>query len=130
MSSLETLCHPHFQMHPVAMEILGLLQTLQHGGFCILFCWIPSHVGITGNEQADHSAKTAASLLHHEIPYCDVKKSVARRIFLCGKRHGTCRFAINCITSNLLLVCGQFCLHISTFFLVREHRCAPRVMLN
>ncbi|GBM00155.1 hypothetical protein AVEN_176398-1 [Araneus ventricosus] len=30
MSSLETLCHPHFQMHPVAMEILGLLQTLQH----------------------------------------------------------------------------------------------------
>ncbi|GBN40501.1 hypothetical protein AVEN_275207-1 [Araneus ventricosus] len=81
MSSLETLCHPHFQMHPVAMEILGLLQTLQHRGFCILFCWIPSHVGIAGNEQADHSAKTAASLLHREIPYCDVKKSVARRIF-------------------------------------------------
>ncbi|GBM53583.1 RNA-directed DNA polymerase from mobile element jockey [Araneus ventricosus] len=81
MSSLETLCHPHFQMHPVAMEILGLLQTLQHRGFCILFCWIPSHVGIAGNEQADHSAKTAASLLHREIPYCDVKKSVARCIF-------------------------------------------------
>ncbi|GBN25216.1 hypothetical protein AVEN_114261-1 [Araneus ventricosus] len=50
-------------------------------GFCILFCWIPSRVGITGNELADHSAKTAASLLHREIPYCDVKKSVARRIF-------------------------------------------------
>ncbi|GBN10951.1 hypothetical protein AVEN_267243-1, partial [Araneus ventricosus] len=81
MSSLEALCHPHFQMHPVAMEILGLLQTLQHRGFCILFCWIPSHVGIAGNEQADHSAKTAASLLHREIPYCDVKKSVTRRIF-------------------------------------------------
>ncbi|GBO32957.1 hypothetical protein AVEN_57708-1 [Araneus ventricosus] len=78
MSSLETLCHPHFQMHPVAVEILGLLQTLQHRGFCILFCWIPSHVGIIGNEQADHSAKTAASFLH---PYCDVKKSVASHIY-------------------------------------------------
>ncbi|GBN55811.1 hypothetical protein AVEN_167975-1, partial [Araneus ventricosus] len=81
MSSLETLCHPHFQMHPVAMEILGLLQTLQHGGFSILFCWIPSHVGIIGNEQADHSAKTAVSFLHREIPYCDVKKPVASCIF-------------------------------------------------
>ncbi|GBM12996.1 putative RNA-directed DNA polymerase from transposon X-element [Araneus ventricosus] len=80
MSSLETLCHPHFQMHPVAMEILGLLQTLQHRGFCILFCWIPSHVGIIGNEQADHSAKTAASFLHRDIPYCDVKKSIASHI--------------------------------------------------
>ncbi|GBM32491.1 hypothetical protein AVEN_156588-1 [Araneus ventricosus] len=80
-NSVETLCHPHFQMHPVAMEILGLLQTLQHSSFCILFCWIPSHVGIIGNGQADHSVKTAASFLHREIPYCDVKKSVAKRIF-------------------------------------------------
>ncbi|GBN02577.1 putative RNA-directed DNA polymerase from transposon X-element [Araneus ventricosus] len=81
MSSLETLCHPHFQIHPVAMEILGPLQTLQHGGFSILFCWIPSHVGIIGNDQADHSAKTAVSFLHREIPYCDVKKPVASCIF-------------------------------------------------
>ncbi|GBN07798.1 hypothetical protein AVEN_247146-1 [Araneus ventricosus] len=109
MSSLETLCHPHFQMHPVAMEILGLLQTLQHRGFCILFCWIPSHVGIIGNEQADHNAKTAASFLHRDIPYCGVKKSVASHISSLWQE--TCRFTINYITSNLLLVCGQLCLY-------------------
>ncbi|GBL90651.1 hypothetical protein AVEN_219319-1 [Araneus ventricosus] len=80
MSSLETLSHFHNGMHPVAMEILALLTILQNRDFDILFCWIPGHVGIVGNNLADDAAKTASSLLQREIPCCDAKKSFACRL--------------------------------------------------
>ncbi|GBN15236.1 hypothetical protein AVEN_23040-1 [Araneus ventricosus] len=67
-------------MHPVAMEILALLNILQNRDFDILFCWIPGHVGIVGNNLADNAAKTASSFLQREIPFCDAKKSFARRL--------------------------------------------------
>ncbi|GBN07319.1 hypothetical protein AVEN_41253-1 [Araneus ventricosus] len=80
MSSLETLSNFHNRMHPVAMEILALLNILQNRDFDILFCWIPGHVGIVGNNLADNAAKTASSFLQREIPFCDAKKSFARRL--------------------------------------------------
>ena len=40
-----------------------------------LFCWICSHMGIRGNEQADLTAKSALSqdILPFKIPYSDFK---------------------------------------------------------
>ena len=35
---------------------------LAKNGKNIIFCWIPSHVGILGNEKADSAAKSALSL--------------------------------------------------------------------
>ena len=35
---------------------------LEKNGKNIIFCWIPSHVGILGNEKADAAAKSALSL--------------------------------------------------------------------
>ncbi|GBM35040.1 hypothetical protein AVEN_240390-1 [Araneus ventricosus] len=67
-------------MHPVAMDILALLNILQNRDFDILFCWIPGHVGIVGNNLADNAAKTASSFLQREIPCCDAKKSFVRRL--------------------------------------------------
>jgi len=36
---------------------------LAKNGKNIILCWIPSHVGILGNEKADATAKSALSLL-------------------------------------------------------------------
>ena len=43
------------------IDILDKLQELHNKKFIIKFCWIPSHVGINGNEQADSEAKAALS---------------------------------------------------------------------
>ena len=49
-------------------------SVLSNGKF-IIFCWIPSHRDITGNEHADHAAKDALSKAqptHFELPCTDV----------------------------------------------------------
>ena len=33
----------------------------------IIFCWIPSHTGIGGNEKADSAAKSALELRHAKV---------------------------------------------------------------
>ncbi|GBO43417.1 hypothetical protein AVEN_90139-1 [Araneus ventricosus] len=75
MSALQTLSHYDIQMHPVALKILSILHFLRKEGFSIIFCWVPSHVGISGNEIADSIAKFASTFLTQDIPYSDVKKS-------------------------------------------------------
>ncbi|GBL91351.1 hypothetical protein AVEN_203501-1 [Araneus ventricosus] len=67
-------------MHPLALEI-SVFQLLQNKGFNIIFCWVPSHVGISGNETADTIAKFASAFLPRAIPYCDIKKSLVSRLF-------------------------------------------------
>ena len=45
---------------PIVQDILTRLTSLDRAGRSIQFCWIPSHVGITGNELADAAARRAA----------------------------------------------------------------------
>ena len=45
---------------PLLQDILTRLTSLNHAGKSIQFCWIPSHVGVTGNEFADAAARRAA----------------------------------------------------------------------
>ncbi|GBM89405.1 hypothetical protein AVEN_76418-1 [Araneus ventricosus] len=75
MSALQTLSHYDIQMHPVALKILSILHFLRKEGFSIIFCWVPSHVGISGNKIGDSIAKFASTFLTQDIPYSDVKKS-------------------------------------------------------
>ena len=44
----------------------------------IVFCWLPSHIGIRGNEKADETAKSALSLpqSNNKVSYTDFKTSI------------------------------------------------------
>ena len=50
-----------YPSHPLVQDIIARLASLSQAGKSIQFCWIPSHVGIVGNELADAAARRAAS---------------------------------------------------------------------
>ncbi|GBN39600.1 hypothetical protein AVEN_70064-1 [Araneus ventricosus] len=62
--------------HPLTSSLLELHDRLSTKGFTILFCLIPSHVGIYGNELADNLARSATNSLNSPVPVNDVKKYV------------------------------------------------------
>jgi ribonuclease HI len=78
LSSLHSLSSPNYDSHPLIFYIRKLLDVLIADGFSILFCWVPSHVGIRGNELADSAAKSANNALTFALPYGDLKSYVKR----------------------------------------------------
>ena len=59
LSSLLAL-RQFYPMNPLLQEILLRITTLHQAGKTVKLCWIPSHVGIIGNEKADAAAKRSA----------------------------------------------------------------------
>ncbi|GBN87806.1 hypothetical protein AVEN_145796-1, partial [Araneus ventricosus] len=76
LSALQSMTSLHRFSHPLTFNILELHDHLTCKGFSILFCWIPSHVGISGNELADNLAKSATINLNSPVPVNDVKKYI------------------------------------------------------
>lgn len=58
--------------HPIIVEILTKFDLLKKDNFNIIFCWVPSHIGLTGNERADTAARDALDL---EISDCQIPPS-------------------------------------------------------
>ncbi|GBN46409.1 hypothetical protein AVEN_5622-1 [Araneus ventricosus] len=76
LSALESMTSLNRFSHPFTFKILELHDRLTTKGFTIPFCWIPSHVGISGNELADNLARSATNSLNSPAPMNEVKKYV------------------------------------------------------
>ena len=80
LSALEALSSLKMT-HPLLVEIYELHETLLSEGKTIVFIWVPSHIGIRGNEMADSAAKDALSqdiprYPVQSVPYKDFKPKV------------------------------------------------------
>ena len=77
-SVLETFhsnsCSPSF------ISVIQLYNKLCNKEFHILFCCVPAHVGIKGNEAADKAVKQACTSLNSPIPYSDLKLAITSLI--------------------------------------------------
>ena len=64
--------------HPFIQEIMELHHHQINNNKTIIFAWIPSHVGIRGNTEADKLAKEATNLMQTnlKIPYTDKKNKI------------------------------------------------------
>ena len=81
LSSLMALTG-HIPDNPYVLMILEKCSYLVQKGKKISFAWIPSHVGIPGNEAADKAAKEALNLpvADLKIPYTDFKYHINRYV--------------------------------------------------
>ena len=69
------LVNKMYTKHPIAASIQSALILYSAQGITIKFCWIPSHIGIRENEEADRMAREAANsnamIAVNEIPHKD-----------------------------------------------------------
>ncbi|GFX50143.1 putative RNA-directed DNA polymerase from transposon X-element [Trichonephila clavipes] len=66
MSALESLHFLTEHRHPTVIEILILLRKLERKDFDI-FSWVPGHVGILVNEQADTAARSMSDHMQRPV---------------------------------------------------------------
>lgn len=63
---------------PLVLSALEWLYLLGNRGYRLGFCWVPGHVGVTGNERADVLAREAAAraVVPCPVPYRDVLPAI------------------------------------------------------
>ena len=75
LSSLQAI-DALYSPHTLVQEIHSLLASLSSRDVTVVFCWVPGHVGIQGNELADRAAKAAslkASVDNNKLTFNDLK---------------------------------------------------------
>ena len=81
LSSLQSIANKKLE-HPITLQILLKYHKLSINFYNVIFCWLPSHIGISGNEQADKAAKAALTqpISPIPLPHTDFKLSINKYI--------------------------------------------------
>nr|XP_042906270.1 uncharacterized protein LOC122270935 [Parasteatoda tepidariorum] len=74
-------------LNPVILKIQKYITRLYDRGFNIYFCWIPSHVGIHGNECADVVAKSTHNISRNVLAPLDIKRICKLSVYQAWKEH-------------------------------------------
>ena len=63
--------------NPLIIKLLSRLDSMSNRKE-IVICWVPSHIGVRGNERANSAAKSALDLTldNFRIPYTDLKPKI------------------------------------------------------
>ena len=77
MSALQAIDHMKWDI-PGVLSILELYYKSWRLDKCVNFCWIPSHIGIVGNERVDKAAKAATQvkLAGARVPFSDFRQLI------------------------------------------------------
>merc|ERR1712002_710162 len=68
--------------HPICRYLNHKLHTLQNRNITVEICWVPSHIGIDGNEKADQKAKEASRRnpelipIHHKDYFNTIRSNI------------------------------------------------------
>ena len=64
--------------NPLILQLLQKLHHLSCAHKTIHLCWIPTHIGIRGNEAADMAAKESLDqdITASQVPYTDLKSHI------------------------------------------------------
>lgn len=85
LSSVHAICNLKTHKNLLARRAQYLASVVQGRGYTLRLCWVPSHVGIHGNESADRAAASAQGndVTPFEIPLGDLglqlKKDINRK---------------------------------------------------
>ena len=81
-SAIEALKN-YMPRNPLVQQIKISLHKLYEAGVNIEICWIPAHIGVKGNEDADKAAKAATTMTRSniKIPVSDFLPSLKTNIF-------------------------------------------------
>ncbi|XP_023211412.1 uncharacterized protein LOC111614264 [Centruroides sculpturatus] len=81
VSALQALISCEPSSHSIVIKIRKLFCHLLARNISIKFCWVPGHVGIRGNEEADAAAKSASPSQHTmRIEGSDFKLVIKKRL--------------------------------------------------
>ena len=86
MSALEDFNNAH----PIVSDIFNWLVLAARRGHIISFCWVPAHVSVKGNEEADELAKTGASrqVIACPVPHRDLFPTIRSAIYIVWQERG------------------------------------------